>query len=235
MVTLYDTNIQRLFSRTAEALAKEMNFMIKKKGSVTIALPGGRSILPLYALFKSEHMFPWKHTHIFTVDERCVGNDDTENNFKLLKDNFIDTLVEEKVLPEANIHGYYGNSENHEDSTNSYASTLKKIGRYFDIVLLGVGEDGHVAALFPNHASIESADQYFITISDAPKPPPKRMSASPKLLLQSQIAFVFFIGEEKKEAYKKFLDTTIPIAECPAKIALKIPKYYVITDRGEQS
>jgi len=70
----------------------------------------------------------------------------------------------------------------------------------FDLILISSGEDGHVAALFPNHHSVRKQAEYFLTMNDSPKPPPERMTASLSLLKRSTIALVLFYGEGKKDA-----------------------------------
>ena len=96
--------------------------------------------------------------------------------------------------------------------------------------MLSSGEDGHVAALFPDHHSIKDKSEYFFTMGDSPKPPPERMTASLSLLKKSTIAIVLFYGEDKKDAYERFHDENLSIYNCPAKFVEEVDEGYVGTN-----
>ena len=92
------------------------------------------------------------------------------------------------------------------------------------------GEDGHVAALYPNHHSIRNDSDFFLSMRDSPKPPKDRMTMSRKLLTKSKIVILLFFGEIKEDAYRKFLDGNIDVDSCPAKLVLSIKDSYVLTN-----
>ena len=111
-----------------------------------------------------------------------------------------------------------------------YEQELKSLGGIFDIVLLSSGEDGHVAALYPDHHSINDDSDFFIELHDSPKLPKDRMSSSRKLILKAKTILVLFFGSVKLGAYKKFLDDNLDFSQCPAKLVQNIRDSYLLTD-----
>ena len=111
---------------------------------------------------------------------------------------------------------------------------LVDLGSVYDIVLLSSGEDGHIGAIYPNHHSFDDDAEMFITMDDSPKPPPKRMSISKKLLKKTGTAIILFKGDAKKDAYMKFLDKKTPVEGLPAKLVKDIDDLYVVTDQDDR-
>lgn len=224
MEKIYDKNLDNLAKKSAEALDREIKALFGQKSQIVLAIPGGRSVVPLFKELKNLDL-PWKKIHIFMVDERRVPLDSPDSNFKLAQENFIDQLVAKKLLPKENLHPYL-----EDKGIESYENELKKFAGSFDVVILGVGQDGHCAALYPNHPSIKDESKYFITLNDSPKPPAKRMSASKNLIARAKVCFVLFIGQSKKSAYADFLSGEIKLRDCPAKIAGLAQKTFVVTN-----
>jgi len=196
----------------------------KSKDKIIAAFPGGRSVKTFFEKLKTSDL-PWEKIHIFMVDERRVPLDHTDSNYKLIYDSFAKELIDNGRLPEANLHPYKDN-----EGIEKYSEELKSLGGKFDIVVLGTGEDGHVAALYPNHNSIKDESEFFVTIDDSPKPPPKRMTASKNLLLESDTAIAIFAGEGKMQAFEKYKDPEINYYELPVKLINQLQSYYAITN-----
>lgn len=113
-----------------------------------------------------------------------------------------------------------------------YQESFDHEGGRFDIVVLGAGEDGHVASLFP-HQSVNTKEKGFFYVHDSPKDPKDRVSISPTQIEQARRAVVLFMGEGKKEALANFLDPTKTVNDCPAKLALSAGEVLVLTDIQE--
>jgi 6-phosphogluconolactonase len=207
-----------VYSKAAILISSSIKELLKKQKYVILGVPGGRSISHIFKLLKKEKL-PWNKVHFFLVDERCVPLTSKDSNFKRLRENLLISIKP----PEGNIHPF-----NHKTGALIYSNELKKFGK-FDIVLLSAGEDGHVASLFP-HYTIENKSKDFIFVSNSPKPPQKRISASRRLLESSKISILLFIGKEKETAFKNFLDNNIPVEGCPAKLVNKTKESYVITN-----
>ena len=219
IITEKDESI--LAERAVQILSEQINLILGEKDKVVLAIPGGRSVQGIFKLLSKEDI-PWSKIHIFMVDERLVHLDDKESNFRLATESFIDKLIQEGKLPEENVHPF-----KFEEGIEAYEGELKKLGGKFDCIILGVGEDGHVAALFP-HLSINDDSEYFLTLENSPKPPKQRMTSSRKLLEKAEFAIALFIGKGKKDAFNNYKNKTID--DCPAKLIDEIDNAFVLTD-----
>lgn len=202
-------------------IASKIAEFCKGKQQVVLGLSGGRSILEV--LDALQHCaIEWANIHIFVVDDRVVPITDPESNSKLIQDH----LVSKISIPKTNWHPFrLGGSI--ADSVAAYTEELAMVNGY-DIVVLGTGEDGHVAAVFPNHHSIRNPSQGFIWFDDSPKLPARRVTATKAELQKASLAFALFYGEPKRAALQQFVATGDP-ESCPSAL-VKDTEYYAITD-----
>lgn len=220
---IYRNSVEELAKEAASILASAVDRILSQKDGVVLAIPGGRSVQPLWKLLAEEKM-PWDKVHIFMADERIVPPTHPDSNYKLAYDFFLKRLIDLQKLPQENIHPF-----SPEIGNGSYYAELKKFGGKADIIILGVGEDGHVGALYPNHHSIRDDSEGYIAMNDSPKPPAERVTMSCRLMQKADTALLLFIGEGKREAYEKFKSGD-DATECPARLAKKIRNAYVMTD-----
>ncbi len=206
---------------TGKKLKDALSAIILEKGYAVLGLPGGRSIKHFFPVLKK---LPWQKLHLFMADERLVPVNDKESNFRLLKEGFIDGIF----IPKENLHPFIMEKEK-DCGAGRYTEELLKYGG-FDAAILGVGEDGHVAGLFPNY-TINNMQKGFFVFHDSPKPPKDRMTASRKLLEGAKLIALLFVGEPKRNAYNMFFDNKIKVEQCPAKFA--IGKSIVYTNWGD--
>ncbi len=230
MEIIYDRRRSDLDRRAVSIIEKSASGLLAKKEYLVLAIPGGRSVVGIFKLLKETNSIDWEKIHIFMLDERLVPPDDAESNFKLAGDLFIDSLIQKRSIPRANIHPFIYDKKRSSLGINTYEDELKNFGGSYDIILLSSGEDGHIGGLYPGHHSIRDDSKYYIIMDDSPKPPPARMSSSRKLILRSKAAIVLFLGEEKKMALQAFTDPETDYVSCPAKIAGQVEKSFVLTD-----
>jgi 6-phosphogluconolactonase len=132
---------------------------IAERGRMTVALSGGRTPVDLYrSLARKGEDLQWEKTHIFLVDERFVPLDDKDSNYRMIEE----TLLKAATVPKENIHPVDTSLSGPDEAAEGYE---KEIIRYFglgpgrlprfDLVLLGLGEDGHTASLFPGSAALQ--------------------------------------------------------------------------------
>jgi 6-phosphogluconolactonase len=209
-----------LEKKAAAVIKDGISSILKEKNDVILAIPGGRSVSGIFELLINEDI-PWQKVKIFMVDERMVSLDDKDSNYKLAKE----VLLGRINIPQENIHPFMV-----DRGIKEYEGELKVVGGAYDIVLLSAGEDGHVGALYPNHHSIDTESQYFLTMNDSPKPPPNRMTLSKNLLLRSKVVLIMFLGEGKRGAFDKFNDQAVDYNKCPAKLVQLIKESYLFTD-----
>ena len=150
----------------AMEIAGKMAQMIRSSASknnvFTVALSGGSTPELLFNLLSDNYAesVPWKYVHIFWGDERCVPPDNSESNFGMTKR----TLLRRILLPSTNIHRIKG--ENDPDvEVERYSQEISAFTRtrggypLFDLVLLGLGEDGHTASIFPGNLGLFDSDR----------------------------------------------------------------------------
>ena len=163
----------------AKAAADRIMARIAANGDrVAICLTGGSSPKELYQLLATHpwrKRIPWDHVHWFIGDERFVPADDPRNNMGMARQIFLD-----RCAPVANIHPIPTDTVDPEEAARSYESELKSFyganelesGRpLFDVVLMGVGPDGHTASLFPDYPAIEETGRWVVGVPKAPVEP----------------------------------------------------------------
>ena len=178
--------------RTAAASA------IGARGTFRIVLAGGNTPRAIYQMLCSA-ITDWPKWQVYFGDERCLPVGDSQRNSRMARD----TLLDRVAIPRANIHTMPAEAGPVEGAAQ-YAQTLHAIGD-FDLVLLGLGEDGHTASLFPAHdlgTSPGSAD--VLPVFDAPKPPPERISLSAARLSRARCVLFLVDGESKREAIARW-------------------------------
>jgi 6-phosphogluconolactonase len=144
------------------------------KGRIAICLTGGSSPKQLYALLATDRYrarIPWDRVHWFIGDERFVPPTDPRNNMAMARGLFLDHLA-----PAANIHPIPTDTASPDDSAARYAETLKSFygadrlddaRPLFDLVLMGVGPDGHTASIFPGYPALDEAERWVVGVPKA--------------------------------------------------------------------
>jgi len=225
---LKDPQREVLFTEAVSRIQKAIESSSNDR--VTISLCGGSSIVGLIQHWLKSSSFPlayWKRLDFFMVDERRVPLDSPESNFKLLNDSFFSVLLADGRIGKNQIHAYDASLENAEEV---YSDELRKFNSAFEISILGSGEDGHVAGIFPNREFPEMKDTFFLRFDDSPKPPKERMTAHPSLVSASQLCILMFLGDGKREAFNRFTDDAISLSDCPAKLVTSAKDSLVISD-----
>ena len=200
------TSVAALSAAAAEWIAKLSKQAIQERGVFTIALSGGSTPRTLYELLAKDYRttMDWNHTHIFWGDERFVSHDDPESNFRMVKESLLDHI---EILQE-NIHPIPTLMANTWEAAASYASELQAfLGAdipEFDLILLGLGGDGHTASLFPGMMPDEMSDGVVIA-TRSPAPPAQRISLTLPVINNARSVFFLVAGEEKKEILKSVL------------------------------
>lgn len=170
----------------AEALAE--------RGVFHIVLAGGGTPARLYQALAGE-THDWARWQVWFGDERCLMPDDPERNSRMAFEAWLGRVA----MPAENIHVIPAEL-GAQAAARAYAAYLQDVDR-FDLVLLGLGEDGHTASLFPDHDWGEGeAAPATLAVLDAPKPPPERVSLSARRLAQARAVLFLATGAGKCEA-----------------------------------
>jgi 6-phosphogluconolactonase len=167
---------------------------IAARGAFRLVLTGGRTPRGIYRRLGAAEA-DWARWHVYLGDERCLPPDDPERNSRMAAESWLDA----SPIPRAQIHmmpAELGATA----AAAAYAQTLAGLGD-FDLVLLGLGEDGHVASLFPGHERGSAADAPdALPVFDAPKPPPERVSLGARRLSAAREVLFLVSGEGKRPA-----------------------------------
>jgi 6-phosphogluconolactonase len=151
-------DLEELSRGAAESFAALSKKSLASRNRFVVALSGGLTPHRLYSLLGSPQyrdVIDWSRIYIFWTDERCVPKDHPESNYKLAYDAFLSHVP----LPAQNIHRIRGEDGPHK-AAEAYEDELRNIfsgpgAIVFDLILLGVGEDGHTASLFPGSPALD--------------------------------------------------------------------------------
>lgn len=186
-------NLEAVSTQAASLFVTASRNAITEKKKLAVAISGGSTPRRLYGLLGSEeysHQIDWHRVHFFWVDERCVPKEHQESNFKTV----FDTLLSKIIIPDENIHRIRGE----EDPDKAAIDYEKDIRRFFgmsglpmfDLVILGVGEDGHTASLFQGSKVLGEKERWVVPVY-LEKPKINRITLTlPVLSNASQILFL---------------------------------------------
>lgn len=181
------TTCQRIIDAAREAIAQ--------RGRFSLVLAGGRTPQRSYELLAQQES-DWSHWQLYFGDERCLPADHTERNSLMVTQS----LSSKVPIPADQIHSIPAEL-GAERAAERYAEELKA-ALPFDLVLLGLGEDGHTASLFPGH--IHPAGPLVVPVHNAPKPPPDRVSLSAATLGNCRQLIFVVTGTGKQLAVRRW-------------------------------
>jgi 6-phosphogluconolactonase len=201
---------------------------------LVLGLCGGRSVVGLLqAMLDESRNQPqdiMRRIQFFMADERVVPLSDSQSNFGGIKTQLFDKLLRDGLISEDQLHPFEASHSDAESACEAYENELKRYGGSFAVTVLGMGEDGHVAGLFPNHRVLSQTGRAFYSFEDSPKPPPHRMTASMSLVCHSSLVVLLALGEAKREAWNKFREPSVSVSDCPAKMVAQASRCVVVTD-----
>jgi 6-phosphogluconolactonase len=189
---------------------------IERRRCFTVGLSGGRTPVILYQkLVEWESKSSWERTQVFLVDERFVSVDDKDSNYRVLKE----TLFGKVPIPQENIHPISTGKRSPEASAREYETDLMKFfkvskGQYpaFDLILLGIGEDGHTASLFPGSKAL-SERRHLTAAVVLDEMRHDRITVTLPVINHAENVIFFVRGKNKAPVLKKILagdDPSLP-------------------------
>ncbi|XP_044137768.1 GDH/6PGL endoplasmic bifunctional protein [Bufo gargarizans] len=200
--TMVSNWAEPLIQKLAQDIQTAAEEAIKSRGTFHLALSGGSSPIALFQRLSKHHYgFPWKYTHLWLVDERCVPFTDTDSNFGNLERH----LLRHVRVPYVNIHPMpvHRNQRlcsEENNGTEEYAQEISSLvsNSSFDLVLLGLGSDGHTASIFPGSKDGITGDK-LVVFSESPLKPINRMSLTLPLINNAQKVAVLILGKGKHD------------------------------------
>jgi 6-phosphogluconolactonase len=196
---------------------------VAERGVFFCSLAGGRTPLAGYRVLAAPQISSkvnWERTHVFWGDERCVPEGHPDRNDEAA----LDALLRKVKIPSQNIHRVPaaepdGAQRYETEMRRVFSSSFKEslssseIPR-FDLILLGMGADGHTASLFPGHPAVEEKTRLVVRVEGAPKPPPARVTFTLPLINAARHVAFLVTGKDKNAALRRVLngDPSLPAA-----------------------
>jgi len=200
------TDIKELASAAAERVVAASKAAIKRRGRFALALSGGTTPAEMYRLLTTDDFvgrLDWAHVHVFWGDERCVPPEDPESNYRMARMAFLDQVP----LPKANIHRIAGEL-NPRQAAGLYEQALRDFFNpkpaVFDLILLGMGDDGHTASLFPGSAALHENSRWVME-NYAERLHAWRITLAPPIINAAREVVFLVTGEGKANVLRRVL------------------------------
>ena len=190
----------------------------EKRGEVRIILSGGKTPIGINGQIVSlagDRDIRWEHVLIFFSDERCVPPDHPDSNYAMIRE----TLLHRLDIPRGNIFRFFGEL-GPEEAAQAYERSIVSVFKDgvspdFDLILLGMGTDGHTASLFPGSISIRETKRYAVPGGKGPEGH-DRVTLTYPLLNRGRKIWIMATGGKKQDALRKLLYGPFNPGECPA-------------------
>ena len=185
-------DLESMASAAAEDVIGCIDRAVREVGCCRLAVAGGSTPRPIYRLLAEPEFasrVEWEHVHIFWGDERYVPPTDQASNYRMVQEQLLDLVP----IPRSNVHRIE-TERTPEDAARTYAETLGGIP--LDLVLLGMGEDGHTASLFPGTPNLgQHVERVIATIS--PRAPIRRVSLTLRTINEAGAVRFWVSGSSK--------------------------------------
>lgn len=196
----------------AEKILQAVDKWIQSKGSCTLMLAGGTTVRDMYSLWAEVYDFPHHNIRYFFGDERCVPPEHAESNYG----QALQTLFRGEPNHAIDLYRMEGEASDCDAAAVRYDSILPDV---IDVMLLGMGEDGHIASLFAgSHALLES-NRRVMAVS-GPKPPSRRLTVTPPVIAAAKQTFLLAKGKNKGKKLSEALQHPRDYMKIPVCLAV---------------
>lgn len=201
---------RQLAQKALELFEEAAQKAISEKGVFHVAISGGKTPRLFYQLLGTDGQslsLPWDKIELFWVDERCVSPDSSDSNYKLAADSFLKAVP----IPKKNIHRITGEKDDYSLAVQEYDRLLRDVfglepGQLpvFDLMVLGMGPDGHIGSLLPNSYAVFDTED-LVTVVYQMCRGFNRITLTHPVMCAAQQIIVMVSGEEKAEIVQKVL------------------------------
>jgi 6-phosphogluconolactonase len=179
--------------------------------AVTVAFSGGRSPRPVYRQLAQVSDVPWERVAIYFADERAVAPQHPDSNYRLVKEELLDRISREVAA----VHRMEAEQPDLHRAAREYETVLPIA---LDLLVLGLGEDGHTASLFPHHPAVAETHHRVVPVEE-PGAPHRRMTITPPVIRAARSIIMLISGRNKAPALALALAKPDDVMECPARLA----------------
>ncbi len=215
-----ELKIYRDKQEVAEQFSSYLAELVKEKAEFHVALSGGSTPKIVFDVLASNYgdKIDWSNIHFYWGDERCVPPTDDQSNYKMT----VEHLFSKINVPEENVHRVLGEAEPDREAMR-YANLLEiNLDRVdsvpqFDLVILGMGDDGHTASIFPHEIDLWNAEDHCV-VATHPDSGQKRVSINGKVINTAREVAFLVTGAGKAEKVQAILDKTEGYEAYPASL-----------------
>lgn len=200
--------------RAAAWLAETLADFLRAGEQCAIAFSGGTTPRPVYAALAAPALaggIDWSRVHVYFADERAVPPDHVDSNFRMVNES----LLAHVPVPAAQIHRMQAERADRDAAAAAYDRLLPAA---VDVLVLGMGADGHTASLFPGSWALGEQRRRVVPV-EGPKPPARRMTITPPVIAAARRVVVLATGREKATAVGRALDDHTSPNDVPAALA----------------
>jgi 6-phosphogluconolactonase len=209
-----------LFQGAAEEFVRQANAAIQSKGKFVVALAGGSTPKGLFNVLAGNQALPWDKVYVFFGDERHVPPDDPESNYGMARQ----ALLSKVPIPAENVFRIPAENPDAHQAAESYEQTLRNFfavpgGTFprFDLVLLGMGPDGHTASLFPGGTASQEKSRWVVA-DWVEKFKTDRITLTLPVLNNAATVMFLVSGSDKAATLKEVLHGAQPAERFPSKL-----------------
>ena len=197
----------------ARRLIVEIKRILESQDRCSLALAGGSTPRPVYECLAAElpDRDPWSRIDVFFGDERCVPPADPASNYRMAKEALLDRVP----VAAPQVHRMEGERADHDEAARAYEAILPD---RLDLLVLGLGDDGHTASLFPGAVSLAETRRRVVAVR-APKAPFDRLTITPPVILDARQRIVLVAGADKAEALARAVDGPYAPGSTPGQLA----------------
>ncbi|MEI9941582.1 MAG: 6-phosphogluconolactonase [Pseudomonadota bacterium] len=208
-IEVCDSN--QLAKLAAERIAEALKKAISSDSAVSIALAGGSTPRAAYEDLSKIPGIDWSKVSVYFGDERAVPPTHPDSNFAMAKAALFDRVP----LPAGNIHRIAAENPDQDAAARAYEALLPA---RISVMILGIGEDGHTASLFPGSPALNERIRRVLPVI-GPKPPPQRLSITPPVIEAAGLSIVLATGAGKAEPVRRALKDPLDIRTTPSGLA----------------
>jgi 6-phosphogluconolactonase len=208
-------NVEETARAGADHVAKSLIDAIAARGRARMALSGGRTPARLYQMLAESPLrerIEWTRVDVMFADERGVGAADPDSNCRLVRE----TLIGGLPAPGPVVTRMRADAEDVDEAVAEYELAMEAA---LDLLVLGMGPDGHTASLFPGSPLVLDRERRAAMVYDSPKPPPRRMTILPRVIAEARTVMMLVTGEEKARMVERALAEETEPLTCPAALA----------------
>jgi len=213
-----ETKIYKDKNEVAVQFAAYFTGLIKDYGTFHVALSGGSTPKLIFDVLAAEYgdKIDWSQIHFYWGDERCVAPTDEQSNFKMTTDHLFSKID----VPKENIHRILGENQPQGEAmrySNLLEINLDRVEEIpqFDLVLLGMGDDGHTASIFPHEIELWDAKDHCV-VATHPDSGQQRVSIDGKVINKAKVVIFLVTGNTKAEKVKEILEKVGDYKKYPA-------------------